>query len=66
MSSRVALVETVTGIDRDYYIQAVEFVYSDDDLLQFVWTVVPTDPYDYWLIGTSGYSEVGQTTVLGY
>mgnify|MGYP001615099917 CR=1 FL=1 len=66
ISSRVTLVETATGIDGDYYIQAAEMVYSDKNLLEVAWTVAPTDPYDYWLIGVSGFSEIGQTTRLGY
>jgi len=66
ISSRVTLVETATGINRDYFVQAAEFEYTDDSLLAVSWTVVPTDPYDYWLLGTVGSSELNVTTRLGY
>ena len=26
----------------------------------------PADPQRYWLLGVAGYSELGQTTIVGY
>lgn len=61
--SRVTITETATGLNRDFFIQAVDFTITPPDLFQFGWLVVPKDLYDYWILGTS---TLGETTILGY
>lgn len=65
-STRIALVEAVSGIDRDYYVQGVGFELQDRNKLIFDWLVVPIEPFSIWVLGVVGQTELGQTTALGY
>jgi hypothetical protein len=64
---KIAIKETVTGIDDSYFINGVE------------WRIEPGSIYrckyyceraaasgSFWLLGTVGSSELGQTTILGF
>ena len=66
ISDRITVAETVSGVNRDYFIQAVNLQLLEKNRLVVGWTVMPTDPYQAWTIGVVGSTELGQTTILGY
>lgn len=66
ISDRITLNETVTGIAGDYYIQKIDFQIDGRNTFHFQWLVSPKDPYDAWIIGVTGFSELGTTTLVGY
>ena len=35
-------------------------------LAGIAWLVLPVDPFAAWIIGVSGFSEIGTTTRVGY
>jgi hypothetical protein len=63
---RITLIETVTGINRDFFINGVEFQISAPDILNVIWIVVAAESQLFWIVGVTGFSEVGQTTFFGY
>lgn len=63
---RVAIAETATGINHDYYLQAEQLRVSAGGIIDFGWTVTPTDAFQAWILGVVTASELGQTTTLGY
>lgn len=63
---RVTVTETATGIGRDFYIHGVDLVITPKNLVRFRWLVTPNDPFNYWILGVIGATELGQTTTLGY
>lgn len=63
---RVSITETVSGITDDFYVHAVTVTAAARNVVTFGWTLAPTDPFDAWILGTTGLSEIGTTTVLGY
>ena len=66
ISDRIALAETVTGIDQDYFINGIEFQVLPKNLIEFSWSIVPTDPFAAWILGVAGAGELGVATRLGY
>jgi hypothetical protein len=74
ISSRIALRETVTGLsDVDasglpvgYFVNGVQLDVGEDNDVMATWAVSPVSAYvAYWLLGLAGFSEIGETTVLG-
>lgn len=57
-----------TGIDGFYYIDAVQFKFKQGGAIYFSWKVryATTLEEIYWLVGVDGYSELGETTIIGY
>lgn len=68
ISSRIAIVETVTGLDvsRDYFIQGVEWTITGRNVLVCTWRLAPADGSAYWLFGVAGASEFGVSTRMGF
>lgn len=65
---RIALVETVSGISTTtaYYINHVELSIEQSRIVHCTWTLAPATHQAFWLIGTAGASEIGQTTNVGF
>lgn len=66
ISDRVTLDETVTGQHRDYFINAVEWDVSPNGFFRCSWTLTPADSQNYWILEQTGFTELDQTTILGY
>ncbi len=65
IGSRIALMETVSGVDAECFVQGCAFT-QEGDALSVMWTLAPADSARYWLLGIAGASELDLTTVLGY
>jgi hypothetical protein len=63
---KITIAETVTGIDLDYFINGVEFSIAETGMIKVTWALTPASLVAYWILGTVGASELGETTVLGY
>jgi len=66
VGSKIPLASTDFGINEPYFIQGVE-VRMEGNATFVTYTVKPAryDTYIFWLLGESGYSELGDTTILG-
>lgn len=67
IGDRIALTETQTGISAtEYYIIGERWtVASGGRDVRIQWITEPAAAYRYWLLGVSGFSELGTTTTLG-
>lgn len=63
ISDRVAMSETVTGATGDYYINGVKQEYQWGRLPRITWWLTPAEPVSYWILGLTGASELGATTI---
>mgnify|MGYP001598038776 CR=1 FL=1 len=63
---KITIIETVTGIDMDYFINGVELNITAPATIRCRWAVTPADTQQYWILGVAGSSELGVTTFLGY
>lgn len=72
ISDRITLKSTLLGFDTDYFINKVVQDYALNEggfVHDTTWSVERIDgSYEgvFWLLGTVGYGELGQTTVLGF
>ncbi|GIW60706.1 MAG: hypothetical protein KatS3mg087_1772 [Patescibacteria group bacterium] len=57
---------TFNGHQGDYLIIAERHSWNVGDLVQTEYILEPSASNQYWLLGVSGYSELGQTTILAY
>ena len=64
--SKVALSESLTAIGTDYFVNGVELTIQEKGLIFAKWTATSASEANYWLLGTVGASEIGETTVLGF
>ena len=59
--------ETMTGLSvLDVYIQGIEMEITAGDYVKVRYVTAPASPFAFWLLGTAGSSELGETTVLGF
>lgn len=62
----VTLVETVSGINGDFFINGCDLIITGNSIIKFGWVLSPqTDTTEYWLLGTVGRSELGTNTRVG-
>ena len=66
ISDRVTVTEEVTGISSDYFINAVGLDLNSSEILRCTWTLAPADSQKYWQLEVDGYTELDETTILGY
>jgi hypothetical protein len=66
VGDRIALEETVTGLQASFYIQAVALEVVAPGIPSVTWTLAPADTQAYWALGETGYSELGNTTWLAF
>ena len=64
--SRVAVSESLSAIDDEYFVNGVEIAISPTEALFCRWFLVPASDASFWLLGEVGASEIGETTVLGF
>lgn len=65
LGSRVAVNASKIGHQAEYFVIGEEWTWANNvaTVRKFL---EPADPQNYWLVGVVGFSEVGQTTVVGY
>lgn len=66
IGDRIALQETVTGLDSSFFIQAVDLEVRAPGVPFVTWTLAPADTTTYWRLGTTGASELGTATRLSF
>jgi hypothetical protein len=66
VGDRIAIEETVTGLQASFYIQAVALEVVAPGIPSVTWTLAPADTQAYWALGETGYSELGNTTWLAF
>jgi len=62
----IALSETVTGVDAQFYVQAISYRYTPVSLLEVTWTLAPALSQFFWTLGLVGSSELDTTARWGY
>lgn len=66
VGSRVVLAETATGVSAACFVQSVGYVIGDGPTLTVTWGLAPASRDSYWLLEEVGYSELDETTRLGF
>lgn len=65
-STRVQVSESMTATDDEYFIDGVRMDISEKDNIRMGWALRLASSDAYWLVGTAGASEIGETTILGF
>jgi hypothetical protein len=65
ISDRIRLTDPVTGVNRSFFINAIDET-EHDGMLKTEWTLAPADSTAFWLMGIVGRSEPTFTTRLGF
>ena len=65
IGSRISVREFQTGINRDVYIDGVDFEIHGGNLIKVTYRVRPTSAITAWFIGIAGRSEIGINTYPG-
>lgn len=65
--SCVHIIEAVSGINNQYFIQGVNFAIQPGGVVDFDWVLreAAIDSFAFWLLGTPGFSNLDSTTRLG-
>jgi len=66
ISDRIAIEEPVTAVDTEYFINAVEWDISPGGIVRCSWDLAPASLQEYWILETTGFTELDETTVLAY
>lgn len=66
VGSKITLVETVTGINDEYSINGVEWVFNPDKSWKVKWFLEKATGAEFWFLGVAGLSELESTTILGF
>lgn len=64
--NKVRIIEDVSGVESEYFVQAVEYNISVGGVITFSWLLKDgvLDSFGFWELGVSGKSEIGVTTIL--
>ena len=62
----ITVTETVTGVSTDATIQSVSLEVTPGPMIVCRWGLAPTAPFQAWVLGIVGRSELGVTTRLGF
>ena len=63
---RVSLSESLSAIDDEFFVNGVEFVIHPAKTIFCKWFPAPASDASFWLLGEVGFSEIGETTTLGF
>jgi len=79
IGERVRVTETVIGTAEiipvgesegvealDFFVQSVNLSIEAGRYINCSWGLAPADPYNYWILEVAGYTELNETTRLGY
>ena len=64
--TRVALSESLSAIDDEYFVNGVELVIHPAKTIFCKWFPTPASDASFWLLGEVGFSEIGETTIVGF
>lgn len=59
-------VETVTGINAEFCINGIEWKIEPGGWCRVQWFLEKQSGAEFWFLGEAGYSEIGETTFLGF
>lgn len=63
---RIVVTESQTGVSaKPYYITGEKHHYVAGKEYNVTWSLEPATVYQYWVLGTAGFSELGETTIAG-
>lgn len=65
LGDRISITDTLTGISRRFYINAIEET-QKETTVKTTFILVPADMKAYWQLEVAGKSELGSTTLLGF
>ena len=63
---RVSLSESLSAIDDEFFVNGVELVIHPTKTIFCKWFPAPASDASFWLLGEVGFSEIGETTTLGF
>jgi hypothetical protein len=64
---RIAITEAISGLSAsEFFVNAVKLKIYNKGFIDCTWLVVPASTEQYWLCGTAGASEIGETTYVGF
>lgn len=66
VSDRITISESVSNLGGEYFINGIEWEIAPSGLIRCSWKLTPADTVGYWVLESAGFSELGDTTVLGY
>lgn len=66
ISSRITIVETVTGTSGDFFINQVSYRISEGGMVEAKYTLEPAETSVYWLLENATYGVLDTTTIPGY
>lgn len=67
VGERLALAETQTGLSAEFFVVGERHRLRGGGLDYTVtWTLEPAGTQAFWILGKAGFSEIGQTTTVGY
>jgi hypothetical protein len=58
--------EAVTGINVEFCINGIEWKIQPSGMFRCRWYLEKASGNEFWFLGESGYSEIGETTILGF
>lgn len=65
---KVQILADSIGVDAEYIVHAIDWISKPGGFFQFtLWLrEAAVDNRQFWLVGEAGFSEIGETTVVGY
>jgi hypothetical protein len=65
---RIGIAEAATGLTTTtgFFIQMCDGTYSRGGIVTMRWGLAPASNSQFWLLGTAGASELGETTILAF
>lgn len=69
VGSRIRIIDNISGHDADYYIQSIEFTINPPSIIFYKYGLLPASMLPasgYWKLGDASYSQLGETTILGW
>lgn len=66
IGSKWTHIEAVTGINQEYCINGIEWTITPSGMFRARWFLEEASGNEFWFLGESGYSEIGETTILGF
>ncbi len=58
--------ETQPVTPTSFFIQGVRLEIFERGIIRCTWNIVPADPFTYWILERDGFTELDETTRLGY
>jgi hypothetical protein len=65
IGDKIRIVETQSGFDRDIFIDGIGFEIHPNSVIKCTYKTRFASSLTGWQMGIDGYSELGETTILG-